>query len=125
MSDQEDKLNKYVDLKINGRMFPSWINLNFKKYKLDDVLKTVGDDPCNIKGISGEHKLELKKYQTFIGQFLDFRSPYKTILLYHFLGTGNRSQESYTISQLIWDATWKALFPPFSKMEMISSSLLW
>ena len=28
--------NKYVDLKVNGRLFPSWILANFKKYKLPE-----------------------------------------------------------------------------------------
>ena len=45
--------NKYVDLKVNGKLFPTWIMANFSKYKLDTIRhedkdKTV--DPClNIK----------------------------------------------------------------------------
>lgn len=80
--------DKYIDLKINGRLFPSYINLNFKKYKLDDVFNTVGQDPCNVKGASGEHKLEIKRYQEFVGKYLDYRSPYRNILLYMAVGTG-------------------------------------
>jgi len=87
MSDIEhDKAKKYVDLKINGRLFPSWVNLNFKKYKLEEFFQKSGEDPCNIKTEKGELKLELRKYQQFVGQFLDFRSPYHSILLY--MGTG-------------------------------------
>ena len=38
--------NKYIDLKINGRLFPSWINKNFKQYKLESVFNKSGVDPC-------------------------------------------------------------------------------
>ncbi|AYV76944.1 MAG: DEAD/SNF2-like helicase [Barrevirus sp.] len=87
MSEQDNRLNKYVDLKINGRLFPSWTCLNFKRYKLDEVFKT-SEDPCDTKTDSGEHKLELRKYQLFLGQFLDYRSPFKSSLIYHGLGAG-------------------------------------
>ena len=40
-----DKSGKYIDLKINGRLFPSWVMANFKKYKLDDILLKL--DKCN------------------------------------------------------------------------------
>jgi hypothetical protein len=75
--------NSYINLKINGRLFPSWLLLNFKKYKLPEVLQIDGDDPCKRKT-----KLELRKYQEFLSSFLDFRSPYKDILVYHGMGSG-------------------------------------
>lgn len=74
--------NKYINLKVNGRLFPSWILLNFNKYKLPDVFQK-SDDPKNKKT-----KLELQKYQSFLAAYLDFKSPYKEILLYHGLGSG-------------------------------------
>ena len=78
---------RYVDLKINGRLFPSFIMSNFKKYKLEEVFKKVGEDPCNLKSTTGEIKKELRKYQLFVSQYMDFRSPYHDILLYHGLGS--------------------------------------
>ena len=75
--------NSYINLKINGRLFPSWLLLNFKKYKLPEVLQIDGDDPCKRKT-----KLELRKYQEFLSTFLDFRSPHKDILVYHGMGSG-------------------------------------
>lgn len=81
------QMAKYVDLKINGRLFPSFIAANFKKYKLEEVFKKVGEDPCNVRSTTGELKKELRKYQLFIGQYLDYRSPYHDILLYHGLGS--------------------------------------
>jgi superfamily II DNA or RNA helicase len=75
--------DKYIDLKINGRLFPSWVVSNFKEYKLDEI--ALGDeDPCTIK----DTKKELKKYQTFVSRYLDFNSPYKNLLIYHGLGSG-------------------------------------
>ena len=40
-------MSNYVDFKINGRLFPSWILLNFGKYKLPPQLQADdGSDPC-------------------------------------------------------------------------------
>lgn len=73
--------DQYVDLKINGRLFPSWVLANFKEYKLPEIVMS-NDDPCKTINY------ELKKYQIFISKYLDFYSPYKNILLYFGLGAG-------------------------------------
>jgi len=86
-----EKAGKYIDFKINGRLFPSWVSKNFKQYKLEKVFSKAGEDPCNPKttgDIKTEIKLELKKYQAFLGQYLDYRSPYRNVLIYHSLGSG-------------------------------------
>lgn len=70
----------YPDLKINGKLFPLWVLKNFKKYKLDSVNKQSTE--------KNKGKKELTKYQKFIGSYLDYRSPYREILLYHGLGSG-------------------------------------
>lgn len=89
MSNQSfDRGNKYVDLKINGRLFPVFVLANFKKYKLEEIFGLGLDDSCNKKSETGQLKLELRKYQLFVSQYLDFKSPYKTLLLMHFLGSG-------------------------------------
>ena len=77
--------NKYINLKINGRLFPSWILLNFKKYKLPKVLMTDGD-PCKIQ--VKDLKQKLRRYQEFVSKYLDYKSLHKEILLYHGLGSG-------------------------------------
>lgn len=74
---------QYIDLKNNGRLFPTWILHNFKKYKLPEIIRRENEDPCNVK-----IKLELNKYQEFIGKYLGPGSPYNEILLYHGLGSG-------------------------------------
>ena len=75
--------NEYVNLKVNGRVFPSWVLRNFKKYKLPEIIRKENEDPCNV-----EVKLELRKYQEFIGKYMGPQSPYNEILLYHGLGSG-------------------------------------
>lgn len=75
--------NEYIDLKNNGRIFPSWVLHNFKNYKLPEIFRRENEDPCNI-----EIKLELRKYQAFMGVYLGPQSPYNEILLYHGLGSG-------------------------------------
>jgi hypothetical protein len=87
MTDRHDKLTQFIDLKINGRMLPSWVGFNYKKYKLEEILKKPGTDPCGKKTDSGEMKLELRKYQLFVSQFLDYRSIYRSILIYGGLGS--------------------------------------
>ncbi|AZL89306.1 transcription termination factor [Megavirus baoshan] len=79
----QSEKNKYVDLKNNGRIFPIWILHNFKQYKLPEIIRKDNEDPCSIKT-----KLELRKYQEFIGKYLGPESPYNSILLYHGLGSG-------------------------------------
>jgi superfamily II DNA or RNA helicase len=76
--------NKYIDLKVNGRLFPSWVLTNFKKYKLPEMIKDPTKDPCDFK----KTKKELRAYQLFISKYLDFKSPYRDILIYHGLGSG-------------------------------------
>lgn len=75
------KKSDYINLKINGRLFPSWIITNFKKYKLPEL--SHGTDPCNES-----IKSELRKYQQFITSYLDYNSIYHDVLLYHGLGAG-------------------------------------
>jgi len=83
MSTRSNRGDQYIDLKNNGRNFPSWILKNFKKYKLPEIIRKDNEDPCNV-----QHKLELRKYQEFVGQYMGPKSPYNEILLYHGLGSG-------------------------------------
>ena len=76
-------MKENLELTINGKLFPSWVLLNFKKYQLPEIIRKEGDDPCNEK-----FKKELNKYQEFLGQFLNYNSPFKDILVYHGLGSG-------------------------------------
>ena len=57
--------------------------LNFKKYILPEVIRKEGDDPCNEKRVEG-----ITQYQAFVGQYLNYTSPFKDILVYHGVGAG-------------------------------------
>ena len=72
-----------INLEQNGRLFPSWIMKNFKDYILPEIKRKEGDDPCNEKRTD-----ELTLYQKFVGQFLNYQSPFKEILVYHGVGSG-------------------------------------
>jgi hypothetical protein len=88
-SDNENKkpndLQKTININLqhNGRIFPSWVMSNFKKYILPDIIKKEGEDPCNEKRAEG-----LTLYQEFIGQYLSYQSPFKDLLIYHGVGAG-------------------------------------
>lgn len=91
--------NKYIDLKINGRLFPSWILANFKSYKLPEIMKTTDEDPCFRKS-----KLELRKYQLFLSKFLDFNSNYQNLLIYHGVGSG-KTASTINIYNMLYNYT--------------------
>ena len=76
-------MSNNINLNKNGRLFPLWILSNFKKYQLPEIIRQKGEDPCNFT-----IKKELNKYQEFLGKYLDYRSPFKDILIYHGLGSG-------------------------------------
>lgn len=90
--------SKYIDLRINGRLFPTWLLANFKSYKLPDIVRT-NADPC-----SKTQKLELRKYQIFLGQYLAFDSPYKNILIFHGVGSG-KTASTINIYNVLYNAT--------------------
>jgi len=72
-----------IVLEENGRIFPLWIMQNFKKFILPEIIRKEGEDPCNEKLVD-----ELTLYQKFVGSYLDYRSPFKDLLVYHGLGSG-------------------------------------
>lgn len=83
-----DRQNRYVDLRINGRLFPSWVLKNYSKYKLPEIFRQSNEDPCS--NVS-QGKLELRKYQEFLVKYMDYRSPYRDILMYFSVGAGKTS----------------------------------
>lgn len=100
------KRDKYIDLKINGRLFPSYIVANFKAYKLPEIFKS-DNDPCKKDSdktniVATKHKLAM--YQQFVSKYLDFNSPYKNILLYWSVGSG-KSLGSINIYNMLYNYT--------------------
>lgn len=75
--------NININLELNGRLFPNWIMHNFKKYILPQIIRKDDEDPCNEKKMKG-----LTLYQEFIGQYLNYESPFRDILIYHGVGAG-------------------------------------
>ena len=72
-----------INLEQNGRLFPSWVMKNFKQYILPEIIRKEGEDPCNEERAKG-----LTLYQQFVGQFLNYQSPFKDMLVYHGVGAG-------------------------------------
>jgi ribosomal protein L32E len=91
--------NKNISLMENGRIFPNWVMHNFKKFVLPEIVRKEGEDPCNEK-LSNE----LTTYQKFIGAYLDYRSPFKDILLYHGLGSG-KTLTTINVYNLLYNYT--------------------
>lgn len=99
MSSYNKQREKYTDFKINGRLFPSWVLANFPKYKIPEIIIQDDVDPCARKT-----KLEMRVYQSFLSKFLDYRSPYKDVLVYHGLGAG-KTVSAINIYNMLYNYT--------------------
>lgn len=117
----QSRKNKYIDLKINGRLFPSWILANFAHYKLPEIVKDSGEDPCNPtkaqENADKEASHELRKYQVFLSEYLDYKSPYRDILIYHGLGSG-KTASAINIYNSLYNYT-----PGWNVIILIKASL--
>jgi len=105
----------FIDLKINGRIFPLWVLSNFRKYKLPPIEKVTGNDPCDYKKDGQE--VQLKVYQKFVASFLDYRSPFRDILIYHGLGSG-KTASAINIYNVLYNYT-----PAWNVFLLIKASL--
>lgn len=101
MNEEYKEKNVYPNFKINGRLFPIWMLKNFTKYKLPEIIRKDDEDPCKIQP---KTKMELRKYQEFVGAFMDYRSPYKDVLLYHGLGSG-KSATAINVYNVLYNAS--------------------
>lgn len=77
------KKGDYPIIQKNGQIFPTWVLSTFKDYKLAEIFRAEGEDPCNV-----DSKTQVRKYQDFLGKFLSPDSPYQDILLYWGVGSG-------------------------------------
>jgi superfamily II DNA or RNA helicase len=98
-ADNQNTKREYINFGINGRLFPSWVLANFKHYKLPEVFVD-GTDPCNEKKTGNE----LRKYQEFLGKYLDYNSPYRNILIYHGLGSG-KTRTAINIYNILYNSS--------------------
>ena len=89
--------NKYIELTTNGQLFPTWILANFKKYKLENIVKDI--DPC-----TKQSKNELRNYQKFLSSFLDYNGLYTDMLIYHGLGSG-KTASAINIYNMLYNYT--------------------
>ena len=101
-----------INLEQNGRIFPSWVMANFKKYILPEIIRIEGEDPCNEKKAES-----LTLYQEFVGQFLNYQSPFKDILLYHGVGAG-KTNTAINVYNILFNYT-----PKWNIFLLIPASL--
>ena len=104
--------NKTINLEVNGRSFPSWVLKNFKKFTLPEIVRKAGEDPCNEK-----LKNELTTYQRFLGQFLNYRSPFTDMLIFHGVGSG-KTVSAINVYNVLFNFT-----PKWNVILLIPASL--
>jgi superfamily II DNA or RNA helicase len=102
----------YLKLNQNGRIFPTWIMKNFKKYILPEIVRKDGEDPCNEKT-----NKELMLYQKFIGAYLDYKCSFRDLLIYHGLGSG-KTVTAINIYNILFNYT-----PKWNVILLIKASL--
>jgi superfamily II DNA or RNA helicase/ribosomal protein L32E len=101
-----------INWEQNGRVFPLWVMNNFKQYILPEIIRKEGDDPCN------EEKTDsLTLYQQFIGQYLNYQSPFKDLLIYHGVGSG-KTNTMINIYNILYNYT-----PKWNIFLLIPASL--
>lgn len=108
----------YPILTQNGKLFPSWVINNFKKYKIPKD-ENIDDnmDLCNIK----LEKQNLRNYQLFLSKFLNFNSPFNSILLYHGMGSGKTATAINVYNNLYnYDPNWNVFI--ILKASLIKST---
>jgi len=88
-----------INLEQNGRVFPIWVMENFKKYVLPEIIHKEGEDPCNEKRLEG-----LTPYQEFIGQYLNYQSPFRDLLIYHGVGAG-KTNSAINVYNILFNYT--------------------
>ena len=101
-----------INWEQNGRMFPLWVMNNFKKYILPEIIRKDGEDPCNEKKTDS-----LTLYQEFIGQYLNYQSPFKDLLIYHGVGSG-KTNTMINIYNILYNYT-----PKWNIFLLIPASL--
>jgi superfamily II DNA or RNA helicase len=109
--------SNYIDFKSSGRLFPTWVMHNFSKFQLEDIPQKMGDDPCKKEKSNNSQKLELRLYQKFASVYLDFKGPYRDILLYHGLGSG-KTASAINVYNALYNYT-----PGWNVFIMIKASL--
>lgn len=112
-----NKEDKYIDFKINGKLFPSWVLANYKDYMLSEIIRNPTEDACNKKSDTDKISFSLHKYQQFAGKYLDFEGPYREILMYHGLGSG-KTASAINIYNMLYKYT-----PGWNVFFLIPSSL--
>ena len=98
MSYQKNR-EKYIDLKINGRLFPTWVLANFPKFKLPEIIQDESYDGC-----SKTAEDRLREYQVFVSKYLDYNSPFHDILIYHGVGSG-KTASTINIYNMLYNYT--------------------
>ncbi len=101
-----------INLENNGRLFPLWVLSNFKDYEIPEIIRAEGEDPCNEK-----FEKKITMYQDFLGQFLNYRSPFKDILVYHGVGSG-KTVSAINIYNVLFNYT-----PKWNVFLLIKASL--
>mgnify|MGYP003387673237 CR=1 FL=1 len=86
MDDTFKKKTK-INLKINGKLFPSYVMKNYKNYVIPKSYDLSGD-PCADTNL----KKSNKEYDKFISKFMGYKSSNNSLLLYHDVGTGKTSK---------------------------------
>lgn len=85
--DDEFKKKTKINLKINGKLFPSYVMKNYKNYVIPKSYDLSGD-PCDDLNL----KKSNKEYDNFISKFIGYKTSNNSLLAYHDVGTGKTSK---------------------------------
>jgi len=95
MDDTFKKKTK-INLKINGKLFPSYVMKNYKNYVIPKSSDLSGD-PCADLNL----KKSNKEYDDFISKYMGYKSSNNSLLLYHDVGTG-KTKKSIVLMNMLY-----------------------
>ena len=95
----------------NKKEFPNWINRTFLKYRLTDKIP------------EKSNKFKPFKYQEFARDYLQTKSPYRGLLLYHGLGSGKTCTAITIAENLKTDKNILVILPASLKNNFIEDGL--
>ena len=93
--ESNDTYNKKMNLKTNGRLFPTYIVKNYKNFVIPKN-KELDDDPC----VALKDKNDNHQYNKFIATYMGYQSNNNSLLVYHDVGTGKTAKIIFFLNMM-------------------------
>lgn len=85
----------------DGTKFPDWVSWHFKRFQLPEPEPiSKNTDPCKSDKNENNKSITFRKHQQLVAQYLSLNTPFRSLLVYHGLGSGKTFSAINTIITL-------------------------